>query len=56
LTGSWFDRTQELAARRRGESYDRLTDATKEALVFAPLPCWGHGGTLFGYFLLSAEL
>jgi hypothetical protein len=42
LTGYWFDRTQEFAARRRGESYDRLTYATKETLVFHPLPCWSH--------------
>jgi len=42
LTGYWFDRTQEFAARRRGESYDRLAYATEETLVFAPLPCWSH--------------
>ncbi|HSK77571.1 MAG TPA: hypothetical protein VLQ45_14060, partial [Thermoanaerobaculia bacterium] len=42
LTGYWFDRTQEFAARRRGESYDRLAYATEETLVFDPLPCWSH--------------
>ncbi|MFP5284441.1 MAG: hypothetical protein ACLGI9_01760 [Thermoanaerobaculia bacterium] len=39
-TGYWFDRTQEFAARRRRETYDRLRYATEETLVFAPLPCW----------------
>ena len=42
LTGYWFDRTQEFAARRRGESYDRLRYATQETLVFDPLPCGGR--------------
>jgi REP element-mobilizing transposase RayT len=42
LTGYWFDRTQEFAARRRREDYDRLRYATRETLVFDPLPCWSH--------------
>jgi hypothetical protein len=42
LTGYWFDRTQELAARRRREDYDRLCYATRETLVLDPLPCWSH--------------
>jgi REP element-mobilizing transposase RayT len=42
LTGYWFDRTQEFAARRRGEDYDRLRYATCETLVLDPLPCWSH--------------
>jgi REP element-mobilizing transposase RayT len=42
LTGYWFDRTQEFAARRRRENYDRLRYATLETLVFDPLPCWSH--------------
>lgn len=42
LTGDWFDRTREFAARRRGEAYDRLRYATEETLTFTPLPCWSH--------------
>ncbi|MEO6195005.1 MAG: hypothetical protein ABIS20_18470 [Thermoanaerobaculia bacterium] len=36
LTGTWFDRTQEYAARRRGEDFDRLKYATT-ALLTSPL-------------------
>jgi hypothetical protein len=39
LQGYWFDRTQEFAARRRGEDFDRLRYATLETLRFSPLPC-----------------
>jgi hypothetical protein len=42
LTGTWFDRTQEYAARRRGEDFDRLKYATTETLHLSPLPCWKH--------------
>jgi hypothetical protein len=35
-----FDRTQEYAARRRGEDFDRLQYATREILTLDPLPCW----------------
>jgi len=42
MKGTWFDRTQEYAARRRGESFDRLRYATSETLVLSPLPCWEH--------------
>jgi hypothetical protein len=42
VEGTWFDRTQEYAARRRGESFDRLRYATAETLVLSPLPCWQH--------------
>jgi hypothetical protein len=42
LEGLWFDRTQEYAARRRGETFDRLQYATKEVLELDPLPCWKH--------------
>jgi hypothetical protein len=42
LTGYWFDRTQEYAARNRGEEYGRLTYATEEAFVLSRLPCWEH--------------
>ncbi|HKI00770.1 MAG TPA: hypothetical protein VKK31_02205 [Thermoanaerobaculia bacterium] len=40
VEGTWFDRTQEYAARRRGESFDRLRYATTETLTLSPLPCW----------------
>jgi len=40
--GYWFDQTQEYAARRRGETFDRLRYATPEILVLSPLPCWRH--------------
>ncbi len=42
LTGHWFDRTQEYAARNRGETFDRLQFATPETLYLSPLPCWKH--------------
>jgi len=40
LEGLWFDRTQEYAARRRGEEFSRLQYATREILTLDPLPCW----------------
>ena len=40
--GYWFSRTQEYAARRRGETFDRLKYATPETVVLSPLPCWNH--------------
>jgi hypothetical protein len=39
LTDYWFDRTQEYAARNRGEEYERLTYATEEAFDITRLPC-----------------
>ncbi len=42
LEGRWFDRTQEYAARRRGEEYDPLDYSTRETLTLEPLPCWKH--------------
>ena len=42
LTGYWFDRTREYAARNRGEAFDRLQYATLETLHLSPLPCWKH--------------
>jgi hypothetical protein len=42
FTGTWFDRTQEYAARLRGEKLDRLRYATTETLHLSPLPCWKH--------------
>ena len=42
LKGIWFDRTQEYAARRRGEAFDRLRYATAYSLKLERLPCWKH--------------
>jgi len=42
LQGYWFDRTQEYAARRRQEDFDRLRYATLETLHLFSLPCWQH--------------
>jgi hypothetical protein len=42
LTGYWFDRTKEYAARNRGETFDRLRYASVETLHLSPLPCWKH--------------
>jgi len=42
VEGYWFDRSQEYAARRRGETFDRMRYATLEVLTFSPLPCWKH--------------
>ena len=42
LTGYWFDRTQEYAARNRGEEFGRLTYATEETFSLTRLPCWKH--------------
>jgi REP element-mobilizing transposase RayT len=40
LEGYWFDRTQEYAALRRGQDFDRLQYATAETLILDPVPCW----------------
>jgi hypothetical protein len=42
LTGYYFSRTQEYAARRRGEEHDRYEYATLETVTLSPLPCWAH--------------
>jgi hypothetical protein len=42
LTGTWFDRTQQYLARRKGEEIDRLCYAIPETVIFSPLPCWKH--------------
>jgi REP element-mobilizing transposase RayT len=42
LTGHWFNRSQEHAARIRGEEYGRLQYATAEAVILTPIPCWAH--------------
>jgi len=42
LKGTWFDRTQEFAARNRGESFGPRRYAYEEILELDPLPCWRH--------------
>jgi REP element-mobilizing transposase RayT len=42
LEGYWFDRTQESAARRRGEGVNKYQYATAETVLLDPLPCWSH--------------
>jgi REP element-mobilizing transposase RayT len=42
LTGYWFNRTRESAARIRGENPERLAYATPHELRLSPLPCWRH--------------
>lgn len=42
LEGLWFDRSQEYAARMRGEFLHRLKFATREIVLLDPLPCWRH--------------
>jgi hypothetical protein len=40
IHGIWFDRTQEYAARRRGEEYERLRYTMPYSVTLSPLPCW----------------
>src|SRR5215210_2301900 len=42
VEGYWFNRSQEYAARQRGQDFGRLTYATPEVLTLSPLPCWKH--------------
>ena len=42
LKGLWLSRTQESAARNRGEDFERLEYAEEEELKLSPLPCWAH--------------
>src|SRR3954447_20664085 len=42
LTGTWYDRTQQHHARRKGEDADPSQHATTETVTFSPLPCWKH--------------
>ncbi|HEX9940638.1 MAG TPA: transposase [Thermoanaerobaculia bacterium] len=42
LTGHWFDRTREFAARNQRQPFDRLRYATEETVVLSPIPCWAH--------------
>jgi REP element-mobilizing transposase RayT len=40
LEGTWFDRTGEYEARRRGQRVARDAFATRESVSLTPLPCW----------------
>jgi REP element-mobilizing transposase RayT len=40
LNGTWFDRTAQYEARRRGDDRPETEFATPERVVFSPLPCW----------------
>jgi len=40
LKGLWFNRTEEYAARQRGEDFGRLKYAEEQELVLSQLPCW----------------
>jgi Transposase IS200 like len=40
LKGLWFNRTEEYAARNRGEDFGRLKYAEEEELKLSQLPCW----------------
>ncbi len=40
LEGTWFDRTAEYEARRRGENRCPADFAQRELVVFTQLPCW----------------
>jgi REP element-mobilizing transposase RayT len=42
LKGLWFNRTEEFAARNRGEDFGRLKYAEEEELSLSQLPCWAH--------------
>lgn len=44
LTGHWYDRTKEHAARRlrREKDVDPEQFATEERVFLSPLPCWEH--------------
>ena len=42
LQGTWFDRTAQYEARRRGDSRSPADFGTPECVVFSPLPCWAE--------------
>jgi REP element-mobilizing transposase RayT len=42
LTGHWFDRTREFAARNQREEIAPLQFATEELVALSPIPCWAH--------------
>jgi len=42
LTGHWFERTREYAARNRQLPFEHLRYATEEHVRLSPIPCWAH--------------
>ena len=42
IEGTWFDRTKEWEARRRGEEFGARQFADTEVVNLSPLPCWRH--------------
>jgi hypothetical protein len=42
MTGHWFERTREYAARNQGLPFEPLRFATEEAVTLSPIPCWAH--------------
>ena len=42
LAGTWFDRTSQFSARRRGEAAPDRAFANPERVVLQQLPCWSH--------------
>ena len=42
LTGHWFNRSREYAARNERQEFERLRYATEESVTFSPIPCWAH--------------
>jgi hypothetical protein len=42
LKGTWYSRTQEYAARQRGEDFPARKYTEEHELFLSPLPCWEH--------------
>ena len=42
LTGHWFNRSREYAARNQRQDFERLRYPTEETVDFSPIPCWAH--------------
>jgi hypothetical protein len=42
LTGHWFERTREYAARNRRLPFEHIRYATEEHVLLSPIPCWAH--------------
>ena len=42
LTGHWFERTREYAARNRRHSVETPQFSSEETVVLSPIPCWAH--------------
>ena len=42
LVGTWYDRTAEYNARRRGHEVDEEDFGDEEHVNLTPLPCWAH--------------